>query len=122
MGLCRTLQEEQTSRPLALSLSSARTGIDGVPSGPGSGYKAIPESTGDVRRQRLSTERVGMSPWLSTFCFRRWHSKQDVAERPLFGFSTGLLPLILKPSIKVVMESVKCFERLRENPPPGFGF
>lgn len=50
------------SRPLALLLSSKRIGINGVPSGPGSGCKATHENTVNVWRQRLSTGRVGNVP------------------------------------------------------------
>lgn len=35
---------------------------------------------------------------LYTFCFRRWHSKQEVGDRPLFVFSTGLLLLFISAS------------------------
>lgn len=97
MEYIRTSEEQGTNRPLELILSSERTGINGVLSGPGSGCKAIHENTGNVWRQPLSTQYESELSWRSTFCFRRWHSRQDVAERPLFGLSTGLLPLILKP-------------------------
>lgn len=57
-----------------------------------------------------------MFPKLSTFCFRRWHSRQDVAERPLFGFSTGLLPLILIPSKTDFMEGLAYVLENKGNP------
>lgn len=110
----RTSQEQQTSPLLALSLSSARIGINAVPCGPDSGCKAIHESTGNMWRQWPSKELVAMSPWLLTFCLRRWHSRQDVAERPLLGFSTGLSLLILMPSEIVVRDSLMWSLRRRE--------